>query len=73
MIRYVDIVNYVKENRVNWNTDVFDILKGYFSQYSEESIQDEPVQQEIIFPSDEGFTPPKDGHYSVEDVLNLLR
>lgn len=70
MVRYIDIVNYVRDNHINWNTDVFDILKGYFSQYSEESI-DNSVEQEITLPVGE-FQEPPDGEYSVSNLLQLL-
>lgn len=69
MIKYSDLVQYIKENHVNWDTDLFDVLRGFFNQYSISSHT--PVQQEIIFPSEE-FKEPDDGEYSIQDVLNLF-
>ena len=72
MIRYSDLVSYTKENHISWNTDLFDVLRGFFNQYSpQSSFSPTPLQQEIIFPTEE-FKEPEDGEYSIDDVLNLL-
>lgn len=71
-MKYLNLVNYVKENHVDWNTDIFDVLKGFFNQYSNLCVSEPPIQQEIIFPS-EDFKGPEDGEYSINDLLNLLR
>ena len=72
-MKYSDLVSYVKENHISWNTDLFDVLRGFFEQYSSQPISSEPpIQQEIIFPS-EDFKEPEDGEYSINDLLNLLR
>jgi hypothetical protein len=31
-MKYAKIVQYVKENHISWDTDIFDILKDYTSQ-----------------------------------------
>lgn len=73
MIKYSDLVSYIKENHINWNTDLFDVLRGFFNQYSSQHQPSEPpIQQEIIFPS-EDFKEPEDGEYSINDLLNLLQ
>ena len=33
-MKYAYIVQYVKENHISWDTDIFDILKEYTSQLS---------------------------------------
>lgn len=72
-MKYLDLVSYVKENRIDWNVDLFDVLRGFFEQYSPQSHPSEPpIQQEIIFPS-EDFKEPEDGEYSINDLLNLLQ
>lgn len=72
-MKYSDLVSYIKENHINWNTDLFDVLRGFFEQYSPQPISSElPIQQEIIFPS-EDFKEPEDGEYSINDLLNLLQ
>ena len=38
MIKYSDLVSYIKENHINWNTDLFEVLRGFFEQYSQPPI-----------------------------------
>jgi hypothetical protein len=73
MIKYGDLVKYIKENHVNWNEDLFDVLRGFFEQYSQTPHSDIPfpIQQEILFPSEE-FKEPDNGEYSAQDVMNLF-
>ena len=76
MIRYSDLVQYTKENRVNWNADLFDVLRGFFEEYSSHDYSPPPpsyppIQQELIFSSKE-FKEPDDGEYSTEDLINLF-
>ena len=74
MIKYGDLVQYIKENHINWNTDLFDVLRGFFEQYSlpQSPIpSNHPIQQNIIFPKEE-FKSPANGEYTTEDVLNLF-
>ena len=50
MIKYGDLVEYIKANHINWNTDLFDVLKGFFNQYSPQTTStDSPIQQRLIF------------------------
>ena len=71
MIKYGDLVEYIKENHISWNEDLFDVLRGFFNNYSQPHPPTLPIQQEIIF-SPQDFQEPADGEYSVEDVLKLL-
>ena len=87
MIKYGDLVQYIKENHVNWNTDLFDVLRGFFesqsqqyspplppttvSSVSPDDSLSQPIQQEIFFPTEE-FKEPTDGEYTTQDLLNLL-
>lgn len=72
MIRYSDLVSYTKENHISWNTDLFDVLRGFFNQYSPQpSFSPTPLQQEIIFPT-EDFQEPEKGEYTTEDLLKLF-
>jgi len=72
MIKYGDLVQYTKENHVNWDTDLFSVLRGFFEQYSPSpTLSNSPIQQEIIFPT-EGFKEPQDGEYGTQDLINLF-
>lgn len=75
MIRYSDLVKYTKENHVNWNTDLFDVLRGFFDSYNQKysppPSSKPPIQQELIFSSKE-FHEPADGEYTTEDLINLF-
>lgn len=71
MIKYSDLVQYIKENHINWNTDLFDVLRGFFDKYSQPNTPSPPIQQEILFPSEE-FKEPADGEYSMDDILKLF-
>lgn len=71
MIKYSDLVQYTKDNHINWNTDLFDVLKGFFNQYSLQPPFSHPIQQELMF-SNKEFQAPADGEYTTEDVLNLF-
>ena len=75
MIKYGDLVQYIKDNHINWNTDLFEVLRGFFEQYSPQPQQDtlsySLPEEEAIFQRKE-FTPPADGEYTSEDLLNLF-
>lgn len=71
MIRYEDLIQYTKENHVNLDTDLFDVLRGFFEQYSTTPTPPSPVQQEIIFPTEE-FKEPEDGEYTIQDLMRLF-
>ena len=85
MIKYGDLVQYIKDNHINWNTDLFDVLRGFFSQYSLPSQSssfssigqqgDFPdVMNGMVFeiPTQTKFKEPEDGEYTTEDLLNLF-
>ena len=72
MIKYGDLVQYTKENHVNWDADLFSVLRDFFEQYSPSpTLSNSPIQQEIIF-SDEDFEEPKNGEYTTQDLINLF-
>lgn len=72
MIRYSDLVSYTKENHISWSTDLFDVLRKFFEQYSPQSSPSHtPLQQEIIFTT-EDFQEPEKGEYTTEDLLRLF-
>lgn len=73
MIKYGDLVEYIKRNHINWNTDLFDVLKGFFEEYSQPQLphSNTPIQQELEFPKQE-FIAPADGEYSTDDLINLF-
>ena len=71
MIKYADLVAYIKENHINWNTDLFDVLRGFFQDYSSPIPSDPPIQQKLIFPTEE-FIEPENGEYSTQDLINLF-
>ena len=64
MITYSDVANYVRENKVDGNTDIFELIRDIVNQYSPPSIPSLPLQQELIFP--------EDGEYTIQDTLNLF-
>ena len=75
MIKYAELVDYTKRNHVNWNTDLFDVLKGFFEEYSSHDYLSPPpstlsIEQELILPKK--FEEPAGGEYSTQDVLNLF-
>lgn len=77
MIKYAELVDYIKENHVNWNTDLFEVLRGFFEQYYQPQVPSPTLslQQEIQWEVPEvptTFNPPADGEYTPEDVLNLF-
>ena len=76
MIKYGDLVEYIKENHVNWNTDLFDVLRGFFDQYSlhvpPPSSPTLPAQQELLVFEHGEFKAPEDGEYTNEDLMNLF-
>ena len=75
MIKYGDLVQYTKDNHINWDTDLFEVLRGFFEQYSsqvsEYPLPYSPSEDSVIFERRE-FTEPTDGEYTSEDLLNLF-
>lgn len=80
MIKYEDLVRYTKENHINWNTDLFEVLRGFFEQYSNQKSlhsntqPQKPQDREDYFMqiSTESFNEPEDGEYTSNDLLNLF-
>ena len=75
MIKYAELVDYTKRNHVNWNTDLFDVLKGFFEEYSSHDYLPPPpstlpIEQELILPK--RFKEPDKGEYTTEDLINLF-
>ena len=77
MIKYVELVEYIKRNHVDWNTDLFDVLRGFFEEHSSHDYSlplpqpsYPPIKQELTLPKD--FKEPKDGEYTSEDLINLF-
>jgi hypothetical protein len=73
MIRYSDLVQYIKDNHVSWNRDLFDVLRAFFEDYSQSAPlpSSAPVQQELVFEHKE-FKEPVDGEYSINDLFDLF-
>ena len=77
MIRYGELVDYIKKNHVSWNTDLFEVLRGFFEEYyppqlsPSTSPSQTPHQEELDF-SHREFTPPDNGEYTTDDLLNLF-
>ena len=74
MIKYGDLVKYIKENHINFNEDLFDVLRGFFEQYYQlphSTSSQPPIQQELIFTPEE-FNEPENGEYIVNDLMNLF-
>ena len=80
MIKYGDLVQYIKDNHVNWNTDLFEVLRGFFEQHSFQPQQDtlshspfeETAKEAKAITLKEVFTHPADGEYTTKDLLNLF-
>jgi len=77
MIRYAELVEYIKKNHVNWNTDIFDVLKGFFEEYScHDYLQPLPppsyplIQQKLIIPKN--FKEPENGEYTTDNLIDLF-
>ena len=72
MIKYGDLVQYIKDNHINWNTDLFDVLRGFFEQYSQlPPTLSEPIQQDLFTQTVE-FKEPENGEYTAQDLMNLF-
>ena len=77
MIKYGDLVQYIKDNHVNWNTDLFDVLRGFFESLPSQKYSPQlpppskPIQQELTFPAGD-FKEPEDGEYTTQDLINLF-
>lgn len=75
MITYHDLVDYTKENHIRWDTDLFDVLKGFFnSNINMYNIQKHQQEVPIIdlFVPPEKFILPENGEYTADDILSLF-
>ena len=78
MIRYGELVKYIKDNHVSWNTDLFDVLKGFFEEYSppppSPSPHDAPYypSEDTVIPQKREFREPEEGEYNTNDLLDLF-
>ena len=81
MIRYSELVKYIKDNHVSWNIDLFDVLKNFFEEYYRQDYSHPPsspfpsptppIEDTVIFQRKE-FKEPDRGEYSTQDVLDLF-
>lgn len=73
MIRYGELVDYIKRNHINWDTELFEVLRGFFDERNTVSAPspNNSIQQGLIFPKKE-FKEPEDGEYTSDDLLNLF-
>jgi hypothetical protein len=77
MIKYGDLVQYIKDNHINWNTDLFEVLRGFFDEYSQQSHPLSPhhiqYDTDMIIPDrKKEFNAPEDGEYTSQDLLDLF-
>ena len=71
MIKYEDLVEYTKRNRIKWSTDLFDVLRGFFEEYSQPPLTSDSLPEELIFQHRE-FNEPGGGEYTSDDLMNLF-
>ena len=71
MIKYLDLIQYTREHHNSWDNDLFDVLKGFFEQYSQPTLSHSPYQEDLFAQSIE-FIEPSDGEYSSQDLMNLF-
>jgi hypothetical protein len=76
MIKYGDLVQYIKDNHINWNTDLFDVLRGFFNNHTPSlpfpsSDINKPSNQDSLFKTQK-FKEPDDGEYSNQDLFDLF-
>ena len=78
MIRYGELVKYIKDNHVSWNTDLFDVLKGFFEEYSPPLLSPFPhdtsyyPSEDTVIPQRREFREPEEGEYNTNDLLDLF-
>lgn len=85
MIPYSELVQYIKDCHVSWNTELFEVLRGFFEardrKYSIPLLSPPPsssppprrptVTQTSFLPEKE-FKHPDNGEYSTQDVCSLF-
>lgn len=77
MIKYSELVQYIKNNHVDWNIDLFDVLRGFFKEYSHHpTIPSSPVQSweetVLLTPTEKKFKEPEGGEYTIQDLFDLF-
>jgi hypothetical protein len=76
MIRYGELVKYIKDNHVSWNTDLFDVLKGFFEEYYSPPSSPHDVSyypsEDTVMPQGREFREPEDGEYNTNNLLELF-
>ena len=82
MIKYYDLVKYVKKHHVDWNRDLFEVLRGFFEEYADSqptatvmaspTPQREPQREPAVYQHITDFKHPDDGEYTSDDLLNLF-
>ena len=77
MIKYEDLVEYTKRNHIKWSTDLFDVLRGFFEEYSQllppPSLHHIQYDTNMIIPErKKEFKAPEDGEYTSQDLLDLF-
>ena len=73
MIKYEDLVEYTKRNHIKWSTDLFDVLRGFFEEYSQPPLPSSPPPvQELVFEHHKDFNAPEDGEYTTDALLDLF-
>lgn len=83
MIKYAELVDYIKRNHVNWESDLFDVLRGFFEEYSSHDYSPplphfptSPTHSygevELFMHSATKFKEPENGEYTTEDLINLF-
>jgi hypothetical protein len=71
MIKYEDLVEYTKRNHIKWSTDLFDVLRGFFEEYSQPPLPSDSLPEELIFQHRE-FSEPDGGEYTSDDLIDLF-
>ena len=76
MIKYAELVDYIKRNHINWSTDLFDVLKGFFEEYSQPlppySSPDSTTMPTDTVLQNRKFIEPEGGEYTNDDLFNLF-
>lgn len=71
-------MEYIKRNHINWNQDLFDVLRGFFEEYSHSPSPQIPhlahsyEEVELFMHSATKFKEPKDEEYTTQDLIDLF-
>ena len=78
MIKYAELVDYIKRNHVNWDTDLFDVFRGFFEEYYSHNYSlplpppsSTPSNKQILVMPKE-FKEPNNGEYTTQDLIDLF-